>query len=227
VLVDVDTGMGRCGVRSADEACAAAEHVRSTPGLVFRGVSGYEGHCMLEPDADQRVRAAAAAMDRLLEAVDAIAAAGIECEIVSAGGTGTYHLTGANPRITEIQAGSYCVMDAFHSALVPDFDVALTVLATVISRHGDQIVVDAGHKAVGTMPPRLAGAHAELLFVNEEHTGLRVGADSPLRVGDRVHLHTGYAPAAANLYDAYHVVEDGVVTDLWPVEARYGTATLG
>jgi D-serine deaminase-like pyridoxal phosphate-dependent protein len=226
VLVDVDTGMGRCGVRSTGEARALAEHVESTAGLVFRGVSGYEGHCMLEPDAERRVGEAAAAIKRLLQAVDAIAAAGIDCEIVSAGGTGTYHLTGANPRITEIQAGSYCVMDAFHAGLVPDFDVALTVLATVISRHDDQIVVDAGHKAVGTMPPRLAGAD-EPLFVNEEHTGFRVGAESPLRVGDRVRLHTGYAPAAANLYDAYHVVEDGVVTDLWPVEARYGTATLG
>ncbi len=227
VLVDVDTGMGRCGVRSPAQARHVAEVAAATEGLVLRGVSGYEGHCMLEPDAERRVLEAGAAMERLLAAVDAMADAGIACEIVSAGGTGTYHLTGANPRLTEIQAGSYCVMDTFHERLVPGFDIALTVLSTVISRQGDTIVLDAGQKAVGTQAPRLAGHDAEVLFVNEEHTGVRVPAASRLRVGDRVELHTGYAPTAANLHDAYHVVEQGVVIDLWPVEARYGVATLG
>lgn len=226
VLVDVDNGMGRCGVRSPRQAAELAEVAGSTEGVAFLGVSGYEGHCMLVPDADERVRAQRAAMDTLLAAVDAIGDAGIACEIVSAGGTGTYHLTGANPRLTEIQAGSYCVMDAFHEALVPGFDIALTVLATVISRQGERIVVDAGQKAVGTTSPRLALTGAAPVFVNEEHTGFDVEPGSPLRVGDRVELHTGYAPTAANLYDAYHVVEGGAVTDLWPVEARYGTATI-
>jgi D-serine deaminase-like pyridoxal phosphate-dependent protein len=118
-------------------------------------------------------------------------------------------------------------MDLFHQALVPGFDVALTVLSTVISRHGDEIVLDAGQKAVGALLPRIAGSDAEPVYVNEEHSGFVVPSGSPLRVGDRVELHPGYAPTAANLHDAYHVVERGVVTDLWPLEARYGTATLG
>ena len=75
-------------------------------------------------------------MDELLEVVDHLAADGIDCEIVSAGGTGTYDLIGAHPRVTELQAGSYVFMDAFHGSLIPGFPVALTVLATVIGRHG-------------------------------------------------------------------------------------------
>jgi D-serine deaminase-like pyridoxal phosphate-dependent protein len=201
-----------------------------TDGVEFRGVSGYEGHCMLEPDSDKRVREASLAADRLMTAVDAIGAAGIGCEIVSAGGTGTYHLTGAHTGITEIQAGSYALMDAFHESLVPGgFEIALTVLATVASRQGELVVLDAGRKAIGidNMLPRLAGADSEPLFVHEEHSGFAVPADSPLRVGDRLELHSGYAPTTANLHDIYHVVEGGVVTDLWPLEARYGIATLG
>ena len=230
VLVEVDTGMGRCGVRTPVAAGELAELAGGTEGIDFRGVSGYEGHCMLEPDRDTRVREAGAAADRLMAAVEQIGAGGIGCEIVSAGGTGTYHLTGAHSGITEIQAGSYAVMDAFHASLVPGgFEIALTVLATVISRQDDQVVLDAGRKAIGidNMLPRLAGAASEPLFVHEEHSGFAVPADSPLRVGDRVELQPGYAPTTANLHDVYHVVERGVVTDLWPVEARYGIATLG
>jgi D-serine deaminase-like pyridoxal phosphate-dependent protein len=230
VLVEVDTGMGRCGVRTPAEARALAEVAGGTEGLDFRGVSGYEGHCMLEPDRDKRVREAGAAADRLMTAVGEIGEAGIGCEIVSAGGTGTYYLTGVHTGITEIQAGSYALMDAFHESLVPGgFEIALTVLATVISRQGEQVVLDAGRKAIGidNMLPRLAGAASDPLFVHEEHSGFAVPTDSPLRVGDRLELHSGYAPTTANLHDVYHVVERGVVTDLWPLEARYGIATLG
>jgi D-serine deaminase-like pyridoxal phosphate-dependent protein len=230
VLVEVDTGMARCGVRTPEAARELAQIATETDGIDFRGVSGYEGHCMLEPDRDVRVREAGAAAERLMGAVGEIGAAGIGCEIVSAGGTGTYHLTGMHSGITEIQAGSYALMDAFHESLVPGgFEIALTVLATVISRQGGQVVLDAGRKAIGidNMLPRLAGAASEPLFVHEEHSGFAVPDDSPLRVGDRVELHSGYAPTTANLHDVYHVVEDGVVTDLWPVEARYGIATLG
>ena len=87
VLVDVDVGMGRCGVRSVGEAVALADEIRALPGLRLAGVMGYEGHVVLEPEPEVRAAAAGAAMDRLAEAVTAIRAAGHEVEIVSAGGT--------------------------------------------------------------------------------------------------------------------------------------------
>jgi len=225
VLIEVDVGMGRSGVRSAADATRLAAQAARLPGIDPRGVMGYEGHCMMEPDRALRVAKARAAMERLLAVVDHLAADGFESPVVSAGGTGTYDITGANPRVTEIQAGSYIFMDAFHGSLVPDFAVSLTVAATVLSRHGGLVVLDAGRKAVGadlTMPC-LAAHEGELVFLHEEHSGFNVGEDAALCVGDTVELVTGYGPTTVNMYEVYHVISNGVVVDLWPVEARgYG-----
>jgi D-serine deaminase-like pyridoxal phosphate-dependent protein len=225
VLVEIDVGMGRCGVRSRDEALRVAQHAVRLPGIEFRGVQGYEGHCMLEPDRELRVQKQAQAMADVGGVIDHLAAHGLGCEIVSAGGTGTYDLTGINPRVTELQAGSYVFMDAFHNTLIPGFPVALTVLLTVMSRHGTRVILDGGMKAVGTdlMLPTVAGHDAETVFVAEEHTGIDVPEDSPLRIGDTVEVLPGYGPTTVNRYGVYHIVEDGVVTDIWPVLSRYGT----
>ena len=227
VLVEVDVGMNRGGVRSKEEALDVARHAVSLPGIEWRGAMGYEGHCMLEPDRDLRVTKQGKAMTHLFEVVDHLAADGIECEIVSAGGTGTYDLIAAHPRVTELQAGSYVFMDAFHGSLIPGFDVALTVLATVMGRHGDRVILDAGRKGVGIdlMLPSPVGIEATTAFVDEEHTGIDVPESSPLRYGDTVELMAGYGPTTVNLYGRYHVIEGGVVTDIWPVMARYGSDT--
>jgi D-serine deaminase-like pyridoxal phosphate-dependent protein len=222
VLIEVDVGMGRGGTRSAEEARMLARFVADLRGLRFRGVQGYEGHCMLEPDRAARVAKARAAMEYLSSVVDLLRRDGFECEVVSAGGTGTYDITGADPRITEIQAGSYVFMDAFHGNLVPGFDPALTVLASVASHHGNTIVLDAGRKAVGVdfVPARLVGYDYEARYFAEEHTLFDVDVGCGLRLGDTVALLPGYAPTTVNLYDAYHVARDGVVVDIWPIVAR-------
>lgn len=225
VLVEVDVGMGRCGVRSKEEALEVARHARDLPGIELRGAMGYEGHCMLEPDREIRVQKQGKAMSDLFEVVDYLAADGLQCEIISAGGTGTYDLTGAHPRVTELQAGSYVFMDAFHGSLIPGFQPALTVLATVISRHGPRIILDAGRKAVGAdlMMPVAVGLEATTAFLDEEHMGLDVADDCPLQIGDTVEVMPGYGPTAVNLHPVYHVVEDGVVSDVWPVLGRHGS----
>lgn len=225
VLIEIDVGMGRSGARSVDEAVRLAAHASGLPGVDLLGVMGYEGHCMSEPDRQARAAKARAATDYLLSVVEALEAAGLPCRVISAGGTGTYDVTGVNPRVTELQAGSYVFMDAFHGALVPDFAIALTVAATVLSRHGARIVLDAGRKAVGAdlAMPRLAAHDATLAFLHEEHAGFDVADDCPLRVGDTVELITGYGPTTVNMYEAYNVVSGGVVVDVWPVPARgYG-----
>jgi D-serine deaminase-like pyridoxal phosphate-dependent protein len=227
VLVEVDVGMNRGGVRSKEEALEVARHSTVLPGIEWRGAMGYEGHCMLEPDRELRVTKQAKAMADLFEVVDHLAADGIACEIVSAGGTGTYDLIAAHPRVSELQAGSYVFMDAFHGSLIPGFDVALTVLATVMGRHGNRLILDAGRKGVGIdlMLPSAVGIESETAFVDEEHTGIDVPAGSPLAYGDTVELLAGYGPTTVNLYGRYHVIEGGVVTDIWPVMARHGSDT--
>lgn len=222
VLIDVDTGMNRCGVRSSEDALKVAERVSRLAGLRFRGVMGYEGHCSLEPDRDTRARKANRAMDYLLGVVDQLSRAGYPMDVVSAGGTGTYDITGLNPRVTEIQAGSYVLMDAARLPIAPAFSPALTVLCTVISRQGQTAVLDGGRKTIGSEValPKVVGLEASTRAVNEEHLLLDIPSDSPLRVGDTVEVIPGYAPTTVNLHEVYHVVEDDVVHDIWPVLAR-------
>jgi len=229
VLIEVDVGMGRGGVRSADEAVTLARHLSKLPGLRFRGVQGYEGHCMREPDREVRIAKARKAMDFLAAAVDSLRRAGFPCEVVSVGGTGTYDITGADPRVTEIQAGSYVVMDMFHGNLVPGFARALTVLGTVVIQHGSTIVLDAGRKSISIdyVPPIMVPyPFYEARFFAEEHALFDVDERCRLELGDTVELVPGYAPTTVNLYDAYHVVEGGVVTAIWPVIPR-GPGHLG
>ena len=222
VLIDIDVGMGRCGVRTQEEARVLAERISRLPSLQLRGVMGYEGHCVLEPDRAIRARKAAIAMERLLGFRGALASAGFAGEVVSAGGTGTFDLTGGYPGVTEIQAGSYVFTDATRRAIVPDFAVGLTVLATVVSRYGSTLVIDAGKKTVGidfTLPGIVGGA-ATIKATAEEHMICEIGADCPLRVGDRVEVIPSYCPTTINLHDVYHVVEKGIVRDIWPILAR-------
>ncbi len=235
VIVDVDVGQHRAGVRSAADGVALGTLIDRAPGLNLKGLLGYEGHCMLEPDRELRITKARAANDVLTGVADEFDRHGLNTTIIAGGGLGTWDITGANPRITEIHAGSYIFSDAFHRTLVPGFDPALTVLSSVISRHGDLAVIDAGRKSIGIdrTPPEVVSGEGVLRyeygvpFIHEEHIGLELAADSQLAVGDRVELMPGYAPTTANFYDFYHVVEDGVVIDVWPIMARYGSATSG
>ncbi len=223
VLIEVDVGMGRGGVRSPEDAVDLARRVDELPGLRLRGVQGYEGHCMREPDRSVRIEKAQAAMAYLGEVLDRLAAAGFKCEVVSAGGTGTYDITGANPRVTEIQAGSYVFMDNFHGNLVPGFSHALTVLGTVMSHHGDTIVLDSGRKSIGidfVLPTMVEYPFYQARYFAEEHALFDVDERCRLKLGDTAELIPGYAPTTVNLYDAYHVVEAGVVVDVWPIVPR-------
>ena len=223
VVIEVDIGMGRGGVRSTEAAVTLAHHPSTLPGLRFRGVSGYEGHCMHEADRAARIQKVQTAMDCLGAAIDRLAAAGFACEIVSAGGTGTHDITGHDARVTEIQAGSYVFMDNFHAQLVPGFERALTVLGTVIIEQGKTIVLDCGRKSIGidfVQPTLIDYPFYQARAFAEEHALFDVDDRCRLKLGDTAELTPGYAPSTVNLYDAYHVVENDVVVDIWPIIPR-------
>jgi D-serine deaminase-like pyridoxal phosphate-dependent protein len=153
--------------------------------------------------------------------VDAVRDAGIEVSAVSAGGTTTYSITGIDPRVTEIQPGAYALMDVVRRRFISEFEIALTVVGTVISRHGTRGVLDCGHKAVNSRhcAPQLIDGVGEIDSVDEEH--LRFDAPGPEpRVGDRIQVVPGYGPLTINLYDRFHAISDGIVIDEWPVVAR-------
>ena len=221
VLIEVDTGMDRAGVDTPEQAVELARRLDGVDGIKLLGVTGYEGHCSLTPERDLRAQRQRVAMSMLVETAEKIKAAGLPCPIVSAGGTATWDWTATTPGVTEIQAGSYAVMDNFHFPMAGDFEKALTVLSTVISRPPDRVILDAGNKSLGAPALSTIRGHDLKGFRFDEEHGIFVADPSyPLHVGDVVELVPGYAPGTVNWYDAYHVVEGDRVVDIWPVIPR-------
>jgi D-serine deaminase-like pyridoxal phosphate-dependent protein len=221
IMVEVDTGMDRCGTDSAADCLAVAREVMDLPGLRFEGITGYEGHCSMTPDHDLRHERQRAAMKFFTDVAGQLGANGIPCPIRSAGGIATWNWTAAYPGLTEIQAGTYVVMDNFHGRMVPGFEHSLTIAATVISRQSGKVIVDAGNKSVADPADvTMVGHDHKVLRFDEEHGIFDAADGSPLRVGDPVGLVPGYSPSTVNWYDAYHVVQGDIVVDIWPVIPR-------
>jgi D-serine deaminase-like pyridoxal phosphate-dependent protein len=227
VLVDVDVGMGRAGVRSIEDAVTVARAVANLEGLRFRGVMGYEGHVVLEPDRRRRADLAQQAMDQLAQYVRALEDDGHAVEIVSAGGTNTYDMTGVHPCVTELQAGTYAVVDVTYARLAPAFRPALTVMATVVSRQGATAILDCGTKAVGVDVAPPEPPVGKVREVHEEHTLLDVEAGGPPAIGDVLELIVGYSGGTINLHDAYFVASGEEIVDVWPISARGAGWTAG
>lgn len=214
VLVDVNIGLPRCGV-DPDGAGRLADQARAA-GLEVRGVMGYEGHAVLLDDRQNRMQEVEKSSALLAAAHDAVGGA-----VVSGGGTGTYDL---NTVATEIQAGSYALMDTAYGRLDLPFDLALTVLATVISVNpaGGWAVADCGLKALGMDhgDPSMADGSA-VWFCSDEHLVFAPsdGADLPA-VGDLVRV----LPAHVDPTVAYHewllVARGDEVIERWPVDLR-------
>jgi D-serine deaminase-like pyridoxal phosphate-dependent protein len=220
VLIDVDEGMHRCGVASPDEALVLARQIAAAPGLEFVGLTGYEGHCSLEFDETKRHAMADEAMSFLTGIAGHLDGHGFPSRIVSAAGTGTWEVTSRHPGVTEIQPGSYATMDGHHRGLDPRFGWAVTVLATVVSRRPDRIVLDAGSKTVGASHGVLKDRDLAPYRFDEEHSIFVADDATPLGSGDRVEILCNYTPFAISYFEAYHVIEDGRVTDIWPVLPR-------
>jgi D-serine deaminase-like pyridoxal phosphate-dependent protein len=221
IMVEVDTGMDRCGVDTAAECVALARQVAELPGLRFEGITGYEGHCSLTFDSDLRHQRQREAMTFFTGVAGLLEASGIPCPVRSAGGIATWKWTAAFPGMTEIQAGTYVVMDNFHGKMVPGFEHSLTIQATVISRQSGKVIVDAGNKSVADPDEVTIVGHDHAVFrFDEEHGIFAAPGGSALRVGDSVALIPGYSPSTVNWYDAYHVVRDDVVVDVWPIIPR-------
>jgi D-serine deaminase-like pyridoxal phosphate-dependent protein len=226
VVVEVNVGMNRCGVSPGEEAVALAKFVTQCSGLEFRGVMGYEGHAVLLPTAAERREAAMAAMHLLIDTVNLIQKHGMAVEIVSAGGTGTYEFSGTYPGVTEIQAGSYATMDGRYASIGIDFEQAVSLLCTVISRpRRDMLVIDAGLKAITTefgLPAVRDVPGAAILKLSEEHG--RVHLSDPSRVllapGDKIELIPSHGCTTINLHDHYVAYRGEYVEAIWPIEAR-------
>jgi D-threonine aldolase len=219
VIIEVDTGMHRCGTETPEETVALARHAMRA-GLNYRGVMGYEGHAVLIPNAEKRIATAREALTTLSRHVEALRAAGLAPEIVSAGGTGTFDIAGDWPDVTEVQAGSYVFMDGAYRNVRPDLGrPALTLLATVISRRGDRAIIDAGMKSLTNEfgPPMGKELPVKVGRLSEEHGHLAAG-ESSLEPGSKIEIVPSHGDTTINLHSEYYVVRGDEVIATWPIE---------
>jgi len=225
VVIETDIGMKRCGVAPGEAALEFARRVLAMPGLRFRGLLGYEGHAVMVDPREERVKTAEAAARSLVATADLLRDNGVEVEIVSAGGTGTYDITGRIEGVTEIEPGSYVLMDGRYGELGLGFEHALSLLALVISRPSPATAVtDAGKKALTEEfgLPKVKGIDGvELIGLSEEHGKLALSDPArPLPPGDRIELIPSHGCTTINLHDELFAVRDGKLEAVWPIEAR-------
>ena len=208
VVIDVYVGMPRCGC-PPDRAGRLADAARSR-GLAVRGVMGYEGHVVGLYDRATRVEQTETAMRQLLDAH-----ADVGGELVSGGGTGTFDI---NTWVSEIQAGSYALMDTAYGHLDLPFELALSIVATVISVSEGWAVADCGLKALGMDhgDPTVIG-HT-VWFCSDEH--VTFGPETPVAVGDRVRVLPAHVDPTVAYHERMHLATDDNIVDTWEIDLR-------
>lgn len=221
VLVDVNVGMPRCGCAPEDAPAVAGAATKA--GLRVRGVMGYEGHATIVEDPDTRSGVVKTSMEILLGAAAAVREVIEDAGVVSAGSTLTYAVAGTTPGVTEIQAGSYALMDTEFAKPDMPFREALRCLTTVLSVQGDIAVLDGGLKALATdhgNPKLPEGIPAKVFYLADEHTVLATEEGFHSRPGDRMWLRPSHVDPTVNLYDQLYPFRGEEVVDVWTVEAR-------
>jgi D-serine deaminase-like pyridoxal phosphate-dependent protein len=212
VLVDVDVGLPRCGC-DVDDAGRLADRARRA-GLDVRGVMGYEGHLMMIHDREKKRSKVEEAMAILLRAH-----ADVGGDVVSGGGTGTFDL---NTWCSEIQAGSYTLMDTQYDELDVPFEKALSVLATVISVSSKGwVIADCGLKALGMDHGNPSWDDGDVLFCSDEHVTLVPSDASRWKVGDRVRLWPAHVDPTVARHEQFWLVDGDTIVDRWPIDLRH------
>lgn len=220
ILVEVDIGTGRCGVPPGGPVLELAHAISSLDGLRLDGIQAYEGHAVYVNDPTERAQLVQAAFDKALATRRLLQQNGIDVRIVSGGSSSTHQITGSMDGVNEIQAGSYATLDWRYAEMLPNFEVALSVLARVISKRPGVAVLDVGLKGAGCEfgLPRIKD-HPEVeipSFVSEEHCIVR---NAPAwKIGQAVQVLPSHACTTCNLHRKMFVHEQGRVVDVWPIE---------
>jgi D-serine deaminase-like pyridoxal phosphate-dependent protein len=226
-IIEVDIGLKRVGVPPGEATLDLAKKLTDLSGIELAGIMGYEGHLLTVPDAHEKSSRIREALSTLVATKELLEAAGIPCPIVSCAGTGSYFYAIQQPGITELQAGGLIFMDAYyrHKCQVPDFDFALTVVATIVSRPTrERAIVDAGRKTMhgDFEPPFVLGRDdIRVVRLSAEHGELELAPTAQdLRIGDRLELVPGYADLTTVLHNQYYCFRGGKLVEIWPIEAR-------
>ncbi len=225
IAIEVNTGMNRSGTEAGAPTVALAQEIAGCRSLRFAGLMAWEGHSMAMAHGPEREQEIVRACRALVETADAIRAAGIPVEIVSAGGTGTYLTSAAVEGITEVQAGGGIFGDKIYRDFGARVEPALTLMTQVVSRPArDRIIVDAGRKSIdpSLRPPVVKGiATTQPIGLSAEHGKivLDTPSDTP-RVGERIEFVVGYGDQCNHLHENFYGIRNGLVEVIWPIAAR-------
>jgi D-serine deaminase-like pyridoxal phosphate-dependent protein len=221
VLVEVDIGMARCGVEPGQPALALAQRIQRSPGLRFDGLQGYDGHLQMVSDKSEQRAKSVSGLEQLVATRRLIEKAGIPAPIVTGAGTGTWEYTAGFPGVSEIQPGSFVLMDCIYRQFRPEFGCSLSILCTVISVRPRWYVLDAGSKAIskdfGT-PVVKDHPTENLTKLSEEHAKVEI-TPPPVKIGDRREVLPAHCCATMNLHRQAVAVRNGKVEAVWPIEA--------
>ncbi len=231
-LVEIDCGAGRCGVTTTPAVVEIAQAIDGAEGLKFAGLQAYQGAMQHMDSYEDRRGKIDIAVDMVRDAVDALKALGLECDIVGGGGTGSYYFEGSSGVFNELQCGSYAFMDADYGRILDkegkridqgEWENALFILTSVISHaKTDKAIVDAGLKAQSVdsgLPTVFGRDDVEYVKCSDEH-GVVADPAGVLKVNDKLRLVPGHCDPTCNVHDWYVGVRGGKVESLWPVSAR-------
>ena len=231
-LVEIDCGAGRCGVNTTAAVIDIAKAIAAAPNLKFSGLQAYQGAMQHIDKYEDRKAKIEVAVAMVADAVKALKALGINCEIVGGGGTGSYYFESASGVYNELQCGSYAFMDADYGRILDkqgnridhgEWENALFILTSVMSHtKADKAIVDAGLKVQSVdsgLPVVFGRTDVKYVKCSDEH-GVVEDSKGMLKVGDKLKLIPGHCDPTCNVHDWYVGVRNGKVEKLWPVSAR-------
>lgn len=223
VVIEVNTMMRRGGVRAVEQGVALAREIEATPGLKFRGVQSHQVPEVPAPTREQRFEQGKQFMEIVLEVKRGIEDVGIAVEVVSTGESWSYDVAADLPGVTEIEGGTYIVMEVPY-AYMSEFTLAAKVMGTVVSRPSSHLAIgDVSVEAIGSPNgwPSIEGtSDIRVRSMSLEATVLESDGPMPLQVGDRYTLLTHQQDVTMNRWDQYVGVRRGYVEAVFDVSAR-------
>jgi len=231
-LVEIDCGAGRCGVTTTPAVIEIAKAIDSAEGLKFAGIQAYQGAMQHIESYEERKAKIDVAVAMVKDAVDALKAEGLACDIVGGGGTGSYYFEGDSGVYNELQCGSYAFMDADYGRILDkagnridrgEWDNALFILTSVMSHaKADKAICDAGLKAQSVdsgLPVVFGRDDVSYVKCSDEH-GVISDPGGVLKINEKLRLVPGHCDPTCNVHDWYVGVRGGKVETIWPVSAR-------
>jgi 3-hydroxy-D-aspartate aldolase len=232
VFIEIDCGAGRCGVSTTQDVVAIARAVDAAPNLRFSGIQAYQGAMQHMDKYEDRKAKLDIAIGMVKDAVQGLKSVGLEPELVSGGGTGSYYFESNSGVYNELQCGSYAFMDADYGRILDEngkridqgeWENAFFILTQVMSHtKADKAICDAGLKAQSIdsgLPVIYGRTDVKYIKCSDEH-GVIEDPSGVLKIGEKLKLVPGHCDPTANVHDWYVGVRGGKVESVWPVSAR-------